>query len=264
MSLAGNYISEGMALALQTVLSDFMFEDKLIPPPVQIHEVNLDDNGLTDKSFAMILSALDKHHPNIGKFSYSNNEIGMESINIMNKIMSRPGDKKLHELRLSSLRADAEIQYEVLRMVREATSIKKLRLSNFKCTNKRMIKKLKRICENEQLVELNLSNNNLLAKDLAKLMKFIESNDGLKSLNLSHNALISTEAEKAEIDDKEAFAAQVEGRNAKFKSNSNEFIGLLIGFIKKSDVLNHLDVSNMNLGARLQQLVWPVYHSRSL
>jgi hypothetical protein len=52
----------------------------LIPPPFNISEVTFDDNGLTDKTFAMILQALEKFHPTIKKINYANNEIGKESI----------------------------------------------------------------------------------------------------------------------------------------------------------------------------------------
>jgi hypothetical protein len=65
----------------------------LIPPPFNISEVTFDDNGLTDKTFAMILQALEKFHPTIKKINYANNEIGKESIKILAKIIERPGDK---------------------------------------------------------------------------------------------------------------------------------------------------------------------------
>ena len=29
-------------------------------------------------------------------------------------------------------------------------------------------------------------------------------------------------------------------------------------------MLNHLDISNMNMGDRVTELVWPIYHSKSL
>ena len=53
LHIAGRYISYGMASAINLLLSHEQILSK-----INIVEVNLDDNGLTDKSFALILKAL--------------------------------------------------------------------------------------------------------------------------------------------------------------------------------------------------------------
>ena len=53
LHIAGRYISKGMASALNLLLSN----EKILQY-INIKEVNLDDNGLTDKGFALILKAL--------------------------------------------------------------------------------------------------------------------------------------------------------------------------------------------------------------
>jgi hypothetical protein len=95
-------------------------------------------------------------------------------------------------------------------------------------------------------------------------MENIGLNDFLESLTLSNNALISEEAEKQSASPEEVFMAIELGREPRYKSHSKDFINKLINVIRKSESMNFLDISSMNLGERVAELVWPIYHSKSL
>ena len=142
LSVSGQFISEGMASALGLLLSD-----EQIRTQINITEVNLDDNGLKDHSFAAILEALE-FHMGIKKFNYSNNELGEKSLPLITKIIKRPRENHIEELRINGIKSLPLVQRDLLKAIKNAPAIKKLRLSNLKNINDRSFNKIIGIVKN--------------------------------------------------------------------------------------------------------------------
>ena len=142
LSVSGQFISEGMASALGLLLSD-----EQIRTQINITEVNLDDNGLKDHSFAAILEALE-FHMGIKKFNYSNNELGEQSLPLITKIIKRPRENHIEELRINGIKSLPLVQRDLLKAIKNAPAIKKLRLSNLKNINDRSFNKIIGIVKN--------------------------------------------------------------------------------------------------------------------
>ncbi len=51
----------------------------------KLHEINLDDNGLKDESFALILDAI-SDRSDLQVLNYNNNSLGMKSVTALSKI----------------------------------------------------------------------------------------------------------------------------------------------------------------------------------
>ena len=94
LSIASQYINDGMASALAALLS--IGRDK---SDIRLTEITLDDNGIKDDSFAEILDAV-AHQPDMQIISYSNNSIGPKSVAKLKHIIP-----KLKELRLCNIKA---------------------------------------------------------------------------------------------------------------------------------------------------------------
>lgn len=106
-SIVGQFISQGMAQAMSEVLRSVLRSKGGTPmghasntahlsqkpvdmervPYFPVEEINLDDNGLKDQAFSMILSAL-ATQPCLKRISYVNNEIGVKSIEELEKMLS--------------------------------------------------------------------------------------------------------------------------------------------------------------------------------
>ena len=73
-------------------------------PYIAIREINLDDNGLKDKSFAYILNAISTQQ-SLKRISYVNNEIGANSIKELEKMLSPDSEGALCDLRINRVKS---------------------------------------------------------------------------------------------------------------------------------------------------------------
>jgi hypothetical protein len=114
-----------------------------------ITEVNFDDNGLKDHSFALILTAL-QDHPHLKKINYSNNELGEKSLPLLAKIITRPTTTStITELRFCGIKSSPMVMRDLFKAIREAPAIETLRLSNMNSINGVIFEELEGICKND-------------------------------------------------------------------------------------------------------------------
>ena len=126
MSIVGQYINDGMAQALGIMLTHTKQFQSV--GNYEISEVNLDDNGLKDDSFAKILTALIQFE-DLSMFSYSNNQLGPKSVELFGKIISRSPPNALKELRISGIKCSQSTLARLLQIVENSNHIKKLKIS---------------------------------------------------------------------------------------------------------------------------------------
>lgn len=93
-----------------------------------ITEVILDGNGLKDEAFAKILTALIQFD-DLTLLSYSNNNLGPKSVEILGKIILRNPPNALKELKISGVKCTQNTLVKLLQIVESANHIKKLKLS---------------------------------------------------------------------------------------------------------------------------------------
>lgn len=80
---------------------DEVKEDELNYIPIK--EINLDDNGLKDASFATILSSL-RTQPHLRRISYVNNEIGSKSVEELEKLISSAHEGQVNDVRITRVK----------------------------------------------------------------------------------------------------------------------------------------------------------------
>ena len=81
--------------------SDEVKEDQVNYIPIK--EINLDDNGLKDASFAAILSSL-RTQPHLRRISYVNNEIGSKSVEELEKLISSAHEGQVNDVRITRVK----------------------------------------------------------------------------------------------------------------------------------------------------------------
>lgn len=103
LNVASQYISEGMASALSTLLKYGNVNSDL-----KVSEINLDDNGLKDESFAMILESI-ANQSDLQVLNYNNNGLGPKSVAQIEKIFARKtNNEALKEFRISNIKASRQ------------------------------------------------------------------------------------------------------------------------------------------------------------
>ena len=95
-NITGQYISQGLARAIGELLVPEDCEDAPLGidyRSLKLREINLDDNGLKDEQFAIILEALNKQKF-LNKVSYVNNEIGPKSVKQLQTLIGDDGESE--------------------------------------------------------------------------------------------------------------------------------------------------------------------------
>jgi Ran GTPase-activating protein (RanGAP) involved in mRNA processing and transport len=128
LSVIGQFISEGMASALGILLKERNAR-KLMGAIEAIQEVTLDDNGLKDKATHMIFEAI-LHVTGLKVLNYSNNQLGLDSVQLIRRFIHVDSGKGLKELRITGVKAPKYVIEQLLDTMVEPHQIKKLKLSN--------------------------------------------------------------------------------------------------------------------------------------
>ena len=97
---------------------------------IPIKEINLDDNGLKDASFAAILSSL-RTQPHLRRISYVNNEIGIKSIEELEKLISSAHEGQVNDVRITRVKTSKHDLNMLLRALSQCSNkLVRLRLSH--------------------------------------------------------------------------------------------------------------------------------------
>ena len=116
---------------------------------LQLREINLDDNGLKDGEFSIILQALNKQKL-LQKVSYVNNEIGDKSVRQIAKLIGAETEADVCDLRLTAIICTKKALLDLLEAVSNAHHrLTKLRISSIALNDYVLMRQL-----NETIVNL--------------------------------------------------------------------------------------------------------------
>lgn len=172
---------------------------------------------------------------------YCNNEIGPESTAVLLRLLSG-----LEELQLSRIRTSHVLKYQHLRDITEALlefggQLKVFKLSHISLNDAAIAKNMCQFLEQStNLTSLDLSWTWLPPKYLRDILTVLaeRAQDSIRHLNLSYNSL-TVEPTDASLN------AQPLEESIQI---SCEFVEQVLILLRKSQHLNHLDLSGMNLG----------------
>jgi len=209
---------------------------------IPIKEINLDDNGLKDASFAHILESL-ATQPSLKRICYINNEIGAKSIAQLARILSSDHESDLNDLRITAVKSSKHEVNLLLQALAKCTNrLVRLRLSHIQINEFVLMESLKQMVFNmPHIQELNLSFINVHGRQLADLMEVIQDNcQQIQYLNLSYNSLPSN------------------------LTWQQKFLHHLVILINTSSKLIDIDLSGMNLRENVKAIQWPLAKSKTL
>ena len=112
-----------MAIALGSLLKYGKDRSNL-----KLKEINLDDNGLKDESFAHILDAI-SNQTDLQVINYNNNGLGLKSVAVLACLLQRKPPDNLKEFRISNVKSSRQAMQKLLELLETASSLRKLRLS---------------------------------------------------------------------------------------------------------------------------------------
>lgn len=219
---------------------DEVNEDQLNYIPIK--EINLDDNGLKDASFATILSSL-RTQPHLRRISYVNNEIGSKSVEELEKLISSAHEGQVNDVRITRVKASKHDLNMLLRALSQCSNkLVRLRLSHLEIDEFVLMESLKSmVCSMPHIQELNLSHINIHGRQLSDIMEVISENcQQMQYLNLSYNAL------------------------PQHHDWLQKFLGHLVNMITTASKLIDIDLSGMNFRRNVKAIQWPLAKSKTL
>lgn len=208
---------------------------------IEIEEMNLDDNGIKDVGFSLILRAL-ATQKNVHSISYVNNELGLKSIGALQHICSSSSKIELKELRLTNLKVTKNDLNELIKALGgPGCVLNRIRLSYVEISDFVTMKNLNTmVLQMPQLVELNVKHSNLSGVLFCNLIEILLNCANLANLNISYNTVPSE------------------------KEKRDDFLENLVKLIEESSKITDIDLSHLNLKFDVVKLMWPLARSRTL
>lgn len=200
----------------------------------------LDSCTHTDEALADLFEKL-KNSRNLGILSIANCKIGQKSAENLLNILPR-----ISEIRLSNISGIDQLKSTkfVEKLFQNGLNLNVLKLSHINIASESTLKAVEHFIEHNQLIgKLDLSHCCLRAKHLLRIVqKLKQFPNHVKQLNLSYNMLKGgVEFEEYMEDDLDVTYCKIQ------KNESTEFIFELAEYLKKSSLINHLDISGLQL-----------------
>lgn len=193
-----------------------------------------DNCGIDDGEMADLLQAF-VQFKDFKSIIYRQNDLQDESLEILERLLTKGIPYHLNELRISNCHLSQQITTQLIQAITNKSFLKSFELANAPISEENISLITKYVMSSKHLADLDLSYNDLLPQKMDLFLRGIHGNKKLQKLNIAHNNLI------------EGFS----GNNLKMVAETElKVCDHLFTMLRTNRKLIHLDLTATNLSEK--------------